>query len=128
MNTIFLYAAAFAGAFTTVAHIFVGGPKNAAPVLNVEGLSNGPKVTVSFAWHAASVLLAFISLIYLWAAINGTGRELVTATTLLCAALAVLGFIVSYRGGENPWTFPPAILFILISVLGLFSMFTDSAV
>ena len=124
MNTIFLYAASAAAALTTAAHIFIGGKKNARPIFQTEGLLTGPRVTVEFAWHAASVFLAFVALIYLWAAITGKGDLMVRFTTVHCAILALLGGFVASTGNIAPWQFPPTVLFVIVSVFGTLAITT----
>lgn len=118
MNTPFLYAASTVSALTALAHIFIGGTKNATPVLTAPGLPIGPRVTVEFAWQAASVFMLFAALIYLWAAVRQSGYSLVAFTTIHCASLAILGIVTAYRGGINPWSFPPFLFFTLIAMLG----------
>ena len=122
MNTTFLYAASFAGAVTTLAHIFVGGKQNAAPVLNAPDLEAGPKTTVTFAWHAASVFLFAVTVIYLVAATTGISKSLVVATTMHCGALTLLSAITALRGGVKVTAFPPTILFAAISILGTIAL------
>lgn len=118
MNTSFLFAAAIASALTALAHIIIGGQKNAAPVLQSPDLEAGPKTTVTFAWHAASVFLIAVAAIFLLAATTGENRLLVQVTTLHCWVLTGLSALTASRGGLNPLTFPPAILFAAISTCG----------
>ena len=122
MNTFFLFAAALAGALTALAHIFIGGKKNAAPVLQSPELSAGPKITVEFAWHAASVFLIAVAAIYFFAAIAESGRSLVLVTTIHCAVLVALSAVVAIRGGLSAMTFPPTILFAAISAFGALAL------
>ncbi|MBB5516829.1 CHASE2 domain-containing sensor protein [Rubricella aquisinus] len=118
MNTPFLFLAAALGTVTAAAHIFVGGPKNAAPVLTAPGLPNGPRVTVSFAWHAASLFLIFVAAAYLLAALGVMDSQVVVLTTVHCGLLMVLSTAMALRGGISPLAFPPAVLFALITVSG----------
>lgn len=123
MNRIFLLLAAAVSGITTLAHIVIGGPKNAAPIFDRTDLPTGPKVTVEFAWHAASVFLFFVTAIFLWAAVKRTDRTLVLFTVTHCAVLSILGAAVSYTGGLLPWAFPPSVLFALIVVFGFLAVY-----
>ena len=118
MNTKLLNAASTMSGLTFLAHIFIGGPKNATPIFSIENLPNDPKWTVYFSWHSASVLLLFMALGYAWAAYSGEGKSLVVFLTALSATLCVVAGITAYFGGIQIWNFPPSMLFAVITVLG----------
>ncbi|GAB5463184.1 hypothetical protein [Hoeflea alexandrii] len=122
MNTSFLIAAAIASVLTALAHIVIGGRKNAAPVLQSPGLEAGPKTTVTLAWHAVSIFLLAVAAIFLFAAATGDSRLLVQVTTLHCGVLTGLSAAMALRGGLNPLTFPPAFLFAMISICGCLAL------
>ncbi|MFN3225648.1 MAG: hypothetical protein ACE360_05295 [Hyphomicrobiales bacterium] len=118
MNVPLLFTASALAGLTAAAHIFIGGKKNARPVLTAEGIPNVPRVTVAFAWHAASVFLISVCLAYLLAALGFVGQPLVIFMTVHCVALTFLSGAIALRGGITPFAFPPATLFALISVAG----------
>ncbi len=118
MNTVFLLAASGVAAFTAAMHVFVGGPKNAQPVLGAPDLPDGPRVSLTFAWHWESVFLAFVAIAYAWAALIAPSQSLVLLTTLHCGLLAVLSGTMALRHGIAPLAFPPAPLFALIALFG----------
>ena len=122
MNTSFLFAAAAASTITAFAHVFVGGPKNAAPVLQAPGIEAGPRTTMAFAWHAASVFLFAVAAIYFFAAVTGESHLLIQVTTLHCGALTVVSAVTAARGGLNPVYFPPAFLFAVITICGVLAL------
>ncbi len=122
MNTSFLFAAAIVSALAALAHIFVGGQKNAGPVLQSPDLEAGPRTTVTVAWHAVSVFLIAVAAIFLLAAITGESRLLVQVTTLHCGVLTGLSALTASLGGLNPLTFPPAFLFAAISTCGVLAL------
>lgn len=122
MNTGFLIAAAIASILTALAHVVIGGRKNAALVLQSPGLEAGPKTTVTLAWHAVSVFLIAVAAIFLLAATTGDSRLLVQVTTLHCGVLTGLSAVTALRGGLNPLTFPPAFLFAAISTCGTLAL------
>jgi hypothetical protein len=118
MNTPLLFLAAAFAALTAAAHVFVGGPKNAAPVLTAKGIPNGPRVTVTFAWQAATLFLVVVAATYLLAALGIMGAQVVVLTTVHCGLLVVLSSVTALRGGISPLAFPPAVLFVLITASG----------
>lgn len=118
MTTVFLVAAAIMSALTFAAHVFIGGPKNAAPILSRPNLPLGPHTTMQFSWNAASLLLLSIALGFGVAAFRAQVDPLVWFLTLLCGFHAMLGIVVAARAGVSPLTFPPAMLFVAIAVLG----------
>jgi hypothetical protein len=122
MNVLSLFTASALAGLTAAAHIFIGGNKNARPVLTAEGIPNGPRVTVAFAWHAASVFLISVCLAYLLAALGLAGRPLIIFVTVHCVALTVLSGAMAPRGGIMPFAFPPATLFAMISVAGTLAL------
>ena len=125
MNTLFLGLASAASLLTFVAHVFIGGPRNAQPIFSLTDLPNGPKTTMFFSWNAASLLLLSISLGFAYAALSPAATGLSLFLTLLCGAHALLGFGVAAHKGETPWAFPPAILFSAITVFGSLALITQ---
>ena len=118
MNTFFLFFAAAAGITTTAGHAFVGGKSSAGPVLRAASSLPRPRVTVAFAWHAASVFMITVTAIYLFAAITGSGRCLVLVTTVHCGVLTGLSAIMAAQGGLRVISFPPFGLFGAITGFG----------
>ncbi len=115
MNWLILAAGAASGVICLI-HVFAGGRHIAGPLLSARDLHDVPKYTQYYCWHLVTIVLAAMSLAFIYAAIGTGARDVAMVMGVIAAAFAVFGLIIvpvmkqSYREMPQGWLFVPVAL------------------
>jgi hypothetical protein len=103
-------------------HTFVGGIFVARPLLKARDLTPASRWLNYYTWHMATVMLLFMAAGFVWAALLPDAIEIAFLLTAMAAVFSALCVWVAIKGGIAPWRFPAAWLFLIIAVVGGFSV------
>lgn len=115
MNMLILLAGGASGIICLI-HVFAGGRHIARPLLGARDLHDVPKYTQYYCWHLVTIVLAAMSLAFLYAAFSAGARDVAMVMGVIAAAFAVFGLLIvpitkqSYRQMPQGWLFLPVAL------------------
>lgn len=115
---------ALASAVTFSVHVFVGGRFVARPLLADKGLPTASKWLNYYCWHVTTLLLAWLTLVFVLLAVRGGALVTNEWLWLVCgltAACSVLSAGVALRGHIHPLKFPSTTLFAIIALVSGFA-------
>lgn len=119
----FALAAAF-GVLGFGVHTFIGGRVVARPLLDTPGLPRAARWLAYFCWHIATVVLVTMAASFAWASLDPRGAPLAVLFTGLALVLAALCAWVAAEGRLRILRLPPFLLFVGVSVAGLWGLAT----
>ena len=109
---------------TFAVHTFVGGPRVATPLLADTNLPKASKWLNYYCWHITTIYTFVMGGAYAYVAFNTEKIELVIFLSILNVSFSILSAIVAMKGNINPFRFPSTLLFAIVSILGILSLFT----
>lgn len=117
MNMLFLLAGLAALAILA-AHVFVGGRLFVRPLLASQRLHRVTQLTLYYCWHLATLLIAAMAGLYLFAAaVPGQGASAFVAT-VLAAGASVLNLLIVAGYRQRPLHMPQWLFFAALAGLG----------
>lgn len=117
MNVFLASAAAMCGV-TTFLHCYFGGKGVAVPLLRAADIHDVPKYTNYYCWHMVSVVLAVMTLSFLWAAAVPAAVEAAIMAELLAITFMLWGMGLVVWKKQTTRDMPQWILFAAISAAG----------
>ena len=115
---LFFAAAGVLSACIFLLHTFVGGTQIARPLLEVEGLKDGPKYTQYYCWHLVTIVLFALAAAFIISAVYAQASELALLSSVLALAFAVLGIALAPAVKQSYRVLPQGWLFAPVAVLG----------
>ena len=115
MNWLILSAGGASGALCLI-HVFAGGRHIVGPLLGARDLHDVPKYTQYYCWHLVTIVLAAMSLAFIYSAIGTGAQDVAMVMGVIAAAFAVFGLLIvpimqqSYRQMPQGWLFVPVAL------------------
>ncbi|MEM9300551.1 MAG: hypothetical protein AAGE01_00485 [Pseudomonadota bacterium] len=119
MNLPLLWSATAVAFVAFLVHTFVGGRRVARPLLADRSLPPASKWLNYYCWHAATVMLAFVTIAFAWAAVDPTLAPVVVFGGTLAVALSALSAAVASKAGIHPLRFPSTSLLAGTGLLAL---------
>ena len=122
IDNIWLFAAGVAAIFTTLIHIFAGGPTVAAPLLAARDIAETPKLTTYYCWHVVTITLTAMSCAFLFAAIHPGETALAVMWTAIAAAFAAWSIALVVWKKQKALELPQWTLFAVIAGFGVLGL------
>lgn len=118
MNVWFLLAGALSLVGVAV-HLVAGARYGASPLLAVAASRRATVALTFMSWHAVTLQLAIMALVFLAAAFGHAGRDAVLVAIALAASILAVSVVGPLKVGLNPLRFAPTLLTVAIVALAL---------
>ncbi len=114
---IWLLIASTISTLTLLAHVLGGGKSIAQPVLASE-LDAEPKFASYYCWHMVTIVIAFMAIAFLLAAIEVASNDLAIASAILSLLFALWSMALTIWKKQTFKVLPQWIFFLPIAVAG----------
>ncbi len=118
VHNVWLLAAGGAAGFTTLLHVFAGGPAVARPLLSASDIDEVAKMTNYYCWHLVSITLVAMTIAFTFAALTPGEGALAVMWTAIAAAFALWSLVLVVWKRQKALDLPQWTLFAVIAGLG----------